>query len=217
MLIRANKKVAGFTLIELMVGLAVGLVLMAAMVALVLSVLKSNADAVASTRLTQEGRAIGDLVQREVKRARYNGNHLLFIGQGATPANAFGPITIAGTKDCIKFSYDANDDGALGASEVKSIFLAGGAVYFAQGNTYAGVTCTSTTAPTLKLSSPDVRVNSLVFEQRADDPATVGVNEANPNELIVQYAIELTRKAGDDTGVTREFGQTVQLRNPFLN
>lgn len=217
MLIPSTRKAnAGFSLVELMVGLAVGLVLMSAMVALVLSVLRANAEATASARLTQEGRAIGDLIQREIKRARYAGSHLEFVGAGATPANPFGQVNMA-TAGCVKFAYDVDDDGVLDANEVKSIFLSGGGVYFAQGTTYAGTTCSNTASPTLKLSSPDVRVNTLSFAERVDNPSTPAVNEANKNEIIVQYAIELTRKAGDDTNIGREFDQTIQLRNPYLN
>ena len=65
---------AGFSLVELMVGMTVGLVLMAAVVALTVSVLRTNAETVTVAKLTEEGRASGDLVAREVRRARYTGN-----------------------------------------------------------------------------------------------------------------------------------------------
>jgi prepilin-type N-terminal cleavage/methylation domain-containing protein len=217
----AARKSHGFSLIELMVGLAVGLILLTAMMALVVSVLRANADAVASAKLNQEGRAIGDIMHRELKRARYSGLYLDFVGAGASPANPFGNITGADASlplvndDCIKFSYDADDDGALDANEVKSFFLDNGALYFSQASTYAGALCSSSTGA-LRLSSGDVIVRALTFRQRPDDAATVAVDEENKNEILVAYELELTRSAGDDTGVTRDFGQVIQLRNPIL-
>lgn len=214
----------GFSLVELMVGLAVGLVLLTAMMALVISVLRANADVVAGAKLNQEGRAIGDILHRELKRARYSGSYLSFVGAGATPPNAFGAITGADASlplvndDCVKFAYDADDDGIIDANEVKSFFLDGGAVYFSQSptNTYAGALCANGTGA-LRLSSPEVVVNALTFEQRADDPATTTVNEQNKNEILVSYELELTRDSGENTGITRDFGQAIQLRNPILD
>lgn len=212
----------GFSLVELMVGLAVGLVLLTAMVALVVSVLRANADVVSGAKLNQEGRAIGDIMHRELKRARYSGSYLTFVGAGATPPNAFGAITGADASqplvndDCVKFAYDADDDGVIDANEVKSFFLDGGAVYFSQASTYAAALCTNGTGA-LRLSSPDVVVNALTFEQRADDPLTTGINEQNKNEILVAYELELTRDSGENTGITRDFGQAIQLRNPFLD
>lgn len=211
---------AGFSLVELMVGMAVGLILMAAMVALVISVLRTNADVVASARLTQEGRAIGEIMHREIKRARFNGLYLDFVGQGATPVNPFGPVTGADATatlvddDCIKFAYDADDDGALDANEVKSFFLDGGAVYFSQASTYAAALCAAGNGA-MRLSSPDVQVTGLNFEQFDADPLAVGGE--NKNRIIIEFALALTRTAGDDTGITRQFGQTIQLRNPILD
>lgn len=210
---------AGFTLVELMVGLAVGLILSAAAVALVISVLRANADSIASVKLNQEGRAIGDVIHRELKRARFSGGYLSFVGQGGSPANPFAAITdqagssTVANDPCVKFSYDADDDGTLDANEVKSFFLDGGAVYFSQADTYANARC-STGTGAMRISSPDVFVSSLSFDQtyRAGSPPT-----GSKNEIVVDYQLELTRVAGDDTGITRDFSQTIHLRNPILN
>lgn len=203
----------GFTLVELMVGMAVGMILLTAMVALVISILRANSDVIAGAKLTQEGRAIGDIMQRELKRARFNGLYLTFVGQGGTPANPFGPITgedasvVLVDDDCIKFSYDTDDDGALDAGEVKSFFLDNDAVYFSQADEYGDALCADGTGA-MRLSSPDVLVTDLHFEQ---------LDANNKNHLNVAFALALTRTDGDDTGITRQFDQTIQLRNPILD
>jgi prepilin peptidase dependent protein B len=198
-----KKAMRGFSLVELMVGMTIGLILLSAVVALTVSVLRTNAETVTVAKLTQEGRAIGDLVSRELRRARYSGNYRAFVGAaGATP-NAFSGVDILGGGTCIRFAYDADDDGALDTNEVKVISLQAGALYFAQFSTYTGATCGSANA--LRISSPDVQVTSLAFERNT------GANP-NPNRIDLSFRLALI----SDSAVTRRFDQAIHIRNPFL-
>jgi len=208
----------GFSLIELMVGMAIGLILMAAVVALTVSMLRTNAETVTLSKLTQEGRAISDLVTREVRRARYTGNARAMVGAGGTVPNNFGVVQInttnlptAVTGNCIRFSYDADDDGTIDANEVKVISLFNGAVYMRQFATYASATCVTSTAEAanaLRISSPDVNVTSFEFRGNS---ITNGV-AAIANRIDLMFTVTL---ANDGT-VSRRFNQNIQLRNPFL-
>ena len=81
----------GFSLVELMVGMTVGVILLSAVVALTVSVLRTNAETVTVAKLTQEGRAIGDLVSRELRRARYSGNYRAFVGAAGSIPNTGTP------------------------------------------------------------------------------------------------------------------------------
>ena len=212
----------GFSLIELMVGMTVGLIMLAAVVALTTSILRTNAETVVVAKLTQEGRAIGDLASRELRRARYSGNYLQFVGSNGTIPNAFGGIEInngaawtslptGSTGSCIRFAYDADDDGSLDANEVKVISLYNDAVYLGQYATYAGATCVTNASQAnsaLRISSPDVVVTSLQFRgNTANAPLPADVNRL---DLVFQLAL-----AGN-ASITRRFDQSVQLRNPFL-
>lgn len=192
----------GFTLVELMIGMAVGLIMLTAVVALTVSVLRTNAEVVTLSKLTQEGRAIGDLVTREVRRARYSGNYLQFVGSaGATP-NQFDGLDILNSGACVKFAYDANDNGSVDADEVKVISLGNdGAVYFGQFNSFASATCNASGA--LRISSPDVQVTNMVFSRDA-------VN--SPNRVDLQFRLALA----NDASIFRRFDQQIHLRNPFL-
>lgn len=203
--ISVHRTMAGVTLIELMVGMAVGLIMMAAVVALMTSMLRTNAETVTVARVTQEGRSMADLMSRELRRARYSGDYLQFVGAGATVTNNFGEINILDSGKCIRFSYDADEDGDVGAEsadlEVKVISLrADNAIYFGQYQSYAAATCT---AGALKVSSPEVQVSSLVFTR---DTAT------SPNRIDIAFRLNL---AGN-TDVVRQFDQHIQIRNPFI-
>lgn len=111
----------GFSLVELMVALAAGLIVSGAVIAFLLSSMKSNGEYVQSTRLTQELRNTLDLVTRDLSRAGYNDNSLLFVSLPNVSKFApmfikdNAPIVTAGTADtydnadprgCVIYAYD---------------------------------------------------------------------------------------------------------------
>ena len=62
----------GFSLVELMIALAAGLIVSGAAIAFLMSSFRSNGEYVISTRLTQELRNTLDLVTRDLRRAGYD-------------------------------------------------------------------------------------------------------------------------------------------------
>jgi Tfp pilus assembly protein PilW len=142
--LRARRQ-AGFSLVEMMVALVAGMIVVAAVVAFMMSSFSSNAEYVRSTRLTQELRNTLDLATRDLQRAGYDDNALLYLGN--TNASPFSPICIANSAspgtcitdnspgDCIIYAYDrtypngqataAGDDGVLDVSngEVRGLRL----------------------------------------------------------------------------------------------
>ena len=102
---------SGFSLVELMVSLAAGLIVSIAVVAFAFSSMKSNGEYVQSTRLTQELRNTLDLVSRELRRAGYDEHALEYLATGeASPFSrmevATANSTPSGTFRCVIYSYD---------------------------------------------------------------------------------------------------------------
>jgi len=93
---------AGFSLVEMMVALVAGMIVVAAVIAFMMSSFSSNAEYVRSTRLTQELRNTLDLATRDMQRAGYDDNALFYLGN--TNASPFTPILISGS--CILYAYD---------------------------------------------------------------------------------------------------------------
>jgi prepilin-type N-terminal cleavage/methylation domain-containing protein len=144
---------AGFTLVEMMVALVAGLIVSAALIAFVLSSLKSNGEYVQSTRLTQELRNTLDLVTRDLSRAGYNDDSLRFV---SLPSNSpFAPVFIkdltpfvtsgtvatyvnADTDGCVLYAYDrtfpigykgiATCDDVLGCGTAGDVDIANGEI-----------------------------------------------------------------------------------------
>ena len=61
---------AGFTLIEMMVAIVLGLLVVGAVLAFIVSLVRANSETVLSTRLNQEMRATMALISNDVRRAR---------------------------------------------------------------------------------------------------------------------------------------------------
>jgi prepilin peptidase dependent protein B len=69
-----RKKSLGFSMIELMIAMAIGLVVIGSVLAFTLSSLNTNTEYVQATRLSQELRNSLDFVSRELRRAGYDQN-----------------------------------------------------------------------------------------------------------------------------------------------
>lgn len=112
----ANKSSRGFTLIELMIAMVAGLVVSYAVVAFTMASMKSNAEYVQSTKLTQTLRNTLDLVVRDLRRAGYDENAVTRLAGGAEStavgASPFSAISLPSSPpsptngSCIIYAYD---------------------------------------------------------------------------------------------------------------
>jgi type IV pilus assembly protein PilW len=101
---------AGLSLVELMVGIAVGLFIVAAATVVVTSQLSDNRRLLLETQLQQDLRASGDIVAREVRRASAWGpaeQGVWFPGRAAAAVavNPFNEITAEEGGSAIEFKY----------------------------------------------------------------------------------------------------------------
>jgi prepilin-type N-terminal cleavage/methylation domain-containing protein len=111
----------GFSLIELMIALVAGLIVSYAVVAFTMSSMKSNAEYVQSTRLTQSLRNALDVVVRDLRRAGYDDKSLARLAGGSTnslvgqsPFSKVYLTSVASQGDCIIYAYD-RPGGTAGA------------------------------------------------------------------------------------------------------
>lgn len=110
---------AGFTLVELMVSLVIGLIVTGAVLAFTMSSLNSNSDYVQSTQLTQELRSTIDYASRELRRAGYDENAISYYSQPVSVAsiatsnfallqivNPTTDPTAPNPNGCVVYAYD---------------------------------------------------------------------------------------------------------------
>lgn len=97
----------GFSLIELMIGLVLGLIVVGAVSSFAVATLRASSQNERSSRLTQDLRTAMNLVIRELRRSGYDGAAVARLGTGASLSNfttmqapPFGPA------GCLSYQYD---------------------------------------------------------------------------------------------------------------
>lgn len=207
---KASKQQIGMTLIELLIAMVLGLIIVASVIALFISMLSSTTTNLNEIRLNQELRAAMSLMTRDIRRAGYNGNAASTAGVSnpfSTDASSAGAasttLNIGVGNDDVIFSYDADSDGVLGADdEVFSYQLASNSVQYCQENTVAaiaGCTWQSITDPAI------VSITGLTFIE-TDASSASGAE-------FKQITIELSGQWVNNTDFSRTITETVKRRN----
>lgn len=136
-----SRRAPGFTIVELLVGLVVGLLVVMAAGAIYVTSVQAKAESLRGARLNQEVRGLLAGMAPDIRRAGYWGA-AVSGGSAAALASSSGAshpfmgassnLAIHDDGQCVLFSYDADrsGDGAVPASEVFGYRLApaGGAV-----------------------------------------------------------------------------------------
>jgi len=112
----APSRTGGFTLVELMVGLVVGLIVIGGVISLYLTVVQGSAYTTREARLTQETRITMDFISADIRRAGFSHPERIIVPEDEErlPINWFMEddrwLSIhdydGGTANCILVSYD---------------------------------------------------------------------------------------------------------------
>ena len=159
----APRRNAGFSMVELMVGLVAGMVVLGAMLAFTVSSVRANSEFVMAARLTQELRTISQYISDELRRAGYDEGAMDYVASASsTEFSEFAPLLLD-TSDagahCIIYAYDRSPGNAgqidLANQEVRAIRRATATI----GGVDVGVIevgeSSAGSAPTCDGASPD--------------------------------------------------------------
>jgi type II secretory pathway component PulJ len=109
------KRQAGFSLMEAVVAMSIGLVVTAAMIALMANSLRSTSRIVNMTKLSDDLRTTMHMLTRDVRRTSYNANAMLCYGNEDCFSDGSvtmpGDLTISTGNDCFTFLLDRDHDG----------------------------------------------------------------------------------------------------------
>ncbi len=108
---------SGVTLVELLIGMLIGVIVSGAALAVFIISVKGQTDNIKLSRLNQDMRTMMDLMERDIRRAgfvtsfpaaneAYLQNNPFFDDTGANPAD----IAVYNTGSCIVYAYNRNDD-----------------------------------------------------------------------------------------------------------
>ena len=118
------KRPSGFTLIELMVAMVVGLIVAAIAMSMYVSLIRANATSIQVTRLTLSLQGALDVMERDLRRAGYFANavstalNTTLVNPATFTINDLQRVSAAAPLyDCILIRYDSNGDGAVSGSD----------------------------------------------------------------------------------------------------
>ena len=187
----AATEAGGFTLIELMVAMAIALILLAAVVSLFMGLSKSYTRQNAAADVQQVARAGVDFMAQSIRMA------------GLDPAQTDDfRITVA-TETSISFAADLDLDGNLGGTETITYSLSGDELQSSLGG---GVT--------LVENVDNSNGPGLTFTYLAADDSILAVPVADPADIrTVQIALTVREPAGRGEMVARTYATEVRCRN----
>lgn len=196
---QSRTRMSGVTLIELMVALVVGLIVSGAALALIIAIIKSDAENIRATRLTQELRTTAEVITRDLRRARGIEDPIANIGS-ATMLKACNAITPASgpPSNCVTFAYDCVD---VTSGTFRAIALAGGKVRLATSGT-AFPSCPTASTGT-QLSSDALTITTFDVTANGDT-----------------YTIRLSGHFANDSAsslLVRSISQEVRVRSAVVN
>lgn len=163
------KKQAGFTLIEIMIALVLGLIVLSATIGIYVSTVKGSTDTINSARLNHDLDSVMSLMVNDIRRAGYWGGAIAGANSAANPfisettnvtniqlRNLAAPTTAlaAGAAgNCILYTYDADGSGVntplvqtddVDANEYYGFRLNGSTINMRRtGTTAAPASCTN--------------------------------------------------------------------------
>ena len=231
---------AGFSLVELMVALTVGLVILAGVTNIFSSTVKGNADTLKATRLNQELRAAMDIMTRDITRAGYwsitTGANSAVSSSGVVNLvnNPFtaGVNDLSVTGSCITYAYSLNDDQTVDDTEKFGFQLSNNEILSRTGGNNLSCTPSVTNTWASVTDAKLVKITGLTFTvirkctNTTPQPTrncTFGAADyhapaANDTTVTVRRVdITLEGELASDPGVKRKLTESVRVRNDLVD
>ena len=213
----------GVSLVELMVGSAVGLLVAAAATSVVTTSLRENRQLLVEARLMQDLRSAADLVARDLRRA----GHWSAAASGvrgdddaAPVANPHGVAADPAASDAVRLSFSPPGAGAGGGAPANLVDdaerfgfrLRAGVLEMQLG---AGNWQALSDAGTLVVSSFRIepQLDEISLAAYCDRPCAAASTTCPPRQQVRSFTVTLAARAPADAGITRTLHSKVRLRN----
>ena len=215
---------AGFTLMEVMISLALSLVVVSAMVALMANSLGTASRIIQMTQLTDELRNTMSMLTRDIRRANYSANAAYCYANsdcGADgSANQFADVTFNGST-CFTFGLDRNWDGNAAADNAGGFrrVTAGGVGLIEMWVGDNAPVCTATNeANWVAVTDPDfVNITTFAASDAASFSASVtGEAGSTITQRTRQISVQIEGSLIRDNTITRRIEDVIKLRNDMI-
>lgn len=219
-----RQKSRGVSIIEVMVGVAIGLVLVSGVLTLFVTNLTNARRMLVEARLNQDLRAATDLIVRDLRRGAYWQNSIrgtAVVGAAAAPdRNPYQAITPGGSNVYYTFSRNVENDipddderfGFLRATQTVNGVARG----IIQMQTANGVVQTVTDPNVIDVTA------ATLTDQSATVPAgnacpVVCAGAGCPTVQLRNYLLVITARATADDSIVRQMTTRVRVRNDFMD
>ena len=216
----ANRRQRGLSMIELLVGSAIGLIVVAATGSIVAAHQGAARRAQHEARLLQDLRGAAELVGRDLRRAGQWGAAASGIRRGdqAGDRNPHAAIAVgsgASAAVALSFATGAGDPLAIDDAERFGFRLRNGAIEMQLGaSNWQSLSDPRTVVITTFSVVP--RVEEADLGSFCDKPCAAGSTTCPPRQQIRSYAIALGGRATADPRVARELRSSVRVRNDVV-
>lgn len=209
----------GLSLVETLVGITVGLFILAGATTLLVNSLNGNRRLLLATRVNQDLRAAADLVARDLRRAGYWRKAEQGVwykgGPAAVTANPYTSAASAVSATEAGYAYAKDDNATLSnATELFGFKLEDGRLKARVGGAWQDLTdpgATLVTGFSVTLA-PQASLNLGSYCNPVGCSATLGC----PTQTVRSFQITLTGQATQDAQIQRTIREEVRLRNDHV-
>ena len=211
----------GMSLVELMVGIAVGMFIVAAAATLVSSQLVDNRRLMLELQVQQDLRATADIITRDIRRIgaygatsiNETGFYVWDSGTGSTVETLFSGFTLTGDK--IEF-WSPRQLGDIGPYGYMSVLSPSSGVIKSQLSSSGWQQLTDSDA---------MKVTAFSLTAADEPPVTVACTKACPGGgtacwptvTVRKVVIDITGQAKTDASIVRRVRSVARLRNDQVN
>lgn len=204
------------SLVELMIGLAIGLVVVAAAAALLVGHIREHRAMLVEGRLMQDLRTSMDIVTRDLRRSGYWGNAPTRMHASAsTPENPYTVISPAlAASDAVSFrmSRDVAENNSVDDNEQFGFRLRNGVIeMLIGGGSWQALTDVGTMSVVSFVVTP--RVQDLSLQSMCEKACDTGASACRPTLQVRSLAVAITGRATADSKVLRTLSSQVRVRN----
>jgi type IV pilus assembly protein PilW len=215
----------GLSLVETMVGIALGLFIVAGAITVVVGQLTDNRRLLLDTQLQQDLRASADIITRELRRAGYTTQAQSGVWYPGTPQvqrNTFAAVTPVASNDPVtasetqyKYRRGPGAEGPYGFKLENNVIKT-----LQAGSGWQDLT----DATTLKVTRFDVTIVDVRAQDDANPPQPLpcpklcadGTQACWPMLTVREMVVDINAEAVGNPSIQRSIRSTVRLRNDWV-
>lgn len=208
-------------MVELLVGLAVGLFIAAAGVTLMAGNLRENRALMLESRLMQDLRTASDIITRDLRRAGYWAGAVAAVQVPvgtpavANPYVAVSPSSAASDAVSFAFSRDSTENQSLDSNEQFGFRLRRGVIEMQLGSSnWQALTDANTVVVSEFRVTPTVQDIDLAGQ--CATACTAADANCPPHQLVRSLSVSIAARSSADPTVQRSLNSSVRLRNDSI-